>query len=103
MTPSRYHVFMTSNVTAAEENQGSSSFLIPHFDQPLHSIEDLGGNAILRLQRERLRSIRADDRDRVGVDVETGIVSRDVVRDDQIGVFLLALFSRARHHVLRLG
>ncbi len=71
--------------------------------QPLDAIEESPRDAGLALQRQRLRAAGTDDGDLVGVDVEPGVRTRDVVGDDEVDVLPLALRRRARDDVVGFG
>ena len=72
-------------------------------EQRLDALDDLRGDRRLRLQRQRFLAVGGHQRHFVGVDLESGIGSRHVIRHDEIDALLALLAARARHDIGRLG
>ncbi len=72
-------------------------------EQPLDPLNDLSGDGRLGLQRQGFLAVGRDQRDFVGIDLESGIGARHVIRHDEIDLLLALLAARARHDIGGLG
>src|SRR5207248_6843034 len=68
----------------------------------LDAVENGSGDVRFALKRNMVRPFGSDDGHFVGVDVEAGIIARDVVGDNQIDMLLLPLCRRTPNQVLGL-
>ena len=72
-------------------------------EEALDAIEDGRGHRRLGLQRQRFVPVAPNQRDDVGVDLESGAGLQHVVGDDEVGALRLELPARASHEVVGLG